>query len=234
MALIDQTWSRNILYTFILFITYVTVNFFNSELCIAWSSESLIRILIIISMHFLIKMQRLSGLLVCIFALFALRGFCHDDESAHLLASKSVLNNLLVEEKDLTVQYDIYNVGSRYGQQKMVYLKWSKCNDKQLLSCLTCYCRGVILINSVNSQNFEKLFVDTTLRNCFWEVSSNIQHESLTFSIVLHFIETMFVWIVLMVYSIISAFIGLDDHYLDIIRHFLWFKSVRKCFGHLT
>lgn len=72
---------------------------------------------------FYIKMQRLLSLFVCIFALFALRGFCHDDESAHLLASKTVLNNLLVEEKDLTVQYNIYNVGSRYDWKKIVTLK---------------------------------------------------------------------------------------------------------------
>lgn len=35
-----------------------------------------------------------------------------DNENARLLASKTILNQYLVEEKDLTVQYDIYNVGA--------------------------------------------------------------------------------------------------------------------------
>jgi translocon-associated protein subunit beta len=34
-----------------------------------------------------------------------------DNENARLLASKNLLNLYLVEDKDLTVQYDIYNVG---------------------------------------------------------------------------------------------------------------------------
>ena len=36
-----------------------------------------------------------------------------DEESARLLASKNILNQLLVEGKDLTVEYVIYNVGGR-------------------------------------------------------------------------------------------------------------------------
>ena len=38
---------------------------------------------------------------------------CGDEESARLLASKNILNQLLVEGKDLTVEYVIYNVGGR-------------------------------------------------------------------------------------------------------------------------
>merc|ERR1711976_172987 len=34
-----------------------------------------------------------------------------DDESARLLAAKSILNEMLVEGKDLSVQYTIFNVG---------------------------------------------------------------------------------------------------------------------------
>ena len=45
-------------------------------------------------------------------ALIAGIGFCEDEEKARLLAKKSVLNNLLVEGKELNVQYTIYNVGS--------------------------------------------------------------------------------------------------------------------------
>lgn len=36
-----------------------------------------------------------------------------DSENARLLASKTILNQYLVEDKDLTIQYDIYNVGAR-------------------------------------------------------------------------------------------------------------------------
>ena len=36
-----------------------------------------------------------------------------DEVSAHLLVSKQVLNEYMVEGRDLTVSYVIYNVGSR-------------------------------------------------------------------------------------------------------------------------
>lgn len=36
-----------------------------------------------------------------------------DDESARLLASKTILNEMLVEGKDLTVEYNIFNIGGR-------------------------------------------------------------------------------------------------------------------------
>ena len=47
-----------------------------------------------------------------------LAGLVHSAEDdggqARLLASKNILNQLAVEGKDLTVEYKIYNVGSRY------------------------------------------------------------------------------------------------------------------------
>ena len=36
-----------------------------------------------------------------------------EEENARLLASKNILNQLVVEGKDLTVEYVIYNVGGR-------------------------------------------------------------------------------------------------------------------------
>uniref|UniRef100_A0A8D2M3P0 Uncharacterized protein n=1 Tax=Zonotrichia albicollis TaxID=44394 RepID=A0A8D2M3P0_ZONAL len=43
-------------------------------------------------------------------ALFALVSVAHCEDGARLLASKSLLNRYAVEGKDLTLQYNIYNV----------------------------------------------------------------------------------------------------------------------------
>lgn len=43
----------------------------------------------------------------------ALCAVSHAEEGARLLASKSLLNRYAVEGRDLTLQYNIYNVGSR-------------------------------------------------------------------------------------------------------------------------
>ena len=47
--------------------------------------------------------------------LCALSGFiCHaEDDNARLLAAKNVFGEMFVEQKDLTVEYNIYNVGGR-------------------------------------------------------------------------------------------------------------------------
>ncbi|XP_010225061.1 PREDICTED: translocon-associated protein subunit beta, partial [Tinamus guttatus] len=45
-------------------------------------------------------------------ALLALLRPARGEEGARLLASKSLLNRYAVEGKDLTLQYNIYNVGS--------------------------------------------------------------------------------------------------------------------------
>lgn len=49
--------------------------------------------------------------LVCV--LLPLLGLSVAEEGARLLASKSLLNRYAVEGRDLTLQYNIYNVGSR-------------------------------------------------------------------------------------------------------------------------
>lgn len=50
-------------------------------------------------------------LLACV--VLALCAVSHAEEGARLLASKSLLNRYAVEGRDLTLQYNIYNVGSR-------------------------------------------------------------------------------------------------------------------------
>uniref|UniRef100_A0A8D0G8T9 Signal sequence receptor subunit 2 n=1 Tax=Sphenodon punctatus TaxID=8508 RepID=A0A8D0G8T9_SPHPU len=45
-------------------------------------------------------------------AVLALVTLAHGEEGARLLASKSLLNRYAVEGKDLTLQYNVYNVGS--------------------------------------------------------------------------------------------------------------------------
>lgn len=47
------------------------------------------------------------------FVVLALLAVTQAEEGARLLASKSLLNRYAVEGRDLTLQYNIYNVGSR-------------------------------------------------------------------------------------------------------------------------
>ena len=51
-----------------------------------------------------------------VFAMLALLGLGTGEEGARLLASKSLLNRYAVEGRDLTLQYNIYNVGTRYSK----------------------------------------------------------------------------------------------------------------------
>lgn len=53
------------------------------------------------------KMKLLASVVLALFAV------SHAEEGARLLASKSLLNRYAVEGRDLTLQYNIYNVGSR-------------------------------------------------------------------------------------------------------------------------
>lgn len=48
-----------------------------------------------------------------LFLVLAVLGLGSGEEGARLLASKSLLNRYAVEGRDLTLQYNIYNVGSR-------------------------------------------------------------------------------------------------------------------------
>lgn len=47
------------------------------------------------------------------FVILALLALGSGEEGARLLASKSLLNRYAVEGRDLTLQYNVYNVGSR-------------------------------------------------------------------------------------------------------------------------
>lgn len=51
-----------------------------------------------------------------LFVVLVLFGLGSGEEGARLLASKSLLNRYAVEGRDLTLQYNIYNVGSRSAQ----------------------------------------------------------------------------------------------------------------------
>lgn len=48
-----------------------------------------------------------------VFVILSLLALGSGEEGARLLASKSLLNRYAVEGRDLTLQYSIYNVGSR-------------------------------------------------------------------------------------------------------------------------
>lgn len=60
-------------------------------------------------LFFIIQMAKL----LLVFLVVALLGLGSGEEGARLLASKSLLNRYAVEGRDLTLQYNIYNVGSR-------------------------------------------------------------------------------------------------------------------------
>lgn len=68
-----------------------------------------------------------------VFLLLALLGLGSGEEGARLLASKSLLNRYAVEGRDLTLQYNIYNVGSRSG------LYWVWCCEGHKPLCQKCW-----------------------------------------------------------------------------------------------
>lgn len=64
---------------------------------------------------FCLQMAKMLHVLVVL----VLLGLGSGEEGARLLASKSLLNRYAVEGRDLTLQYNIYNVGSRSGLDQM-------------------------------------------------------------------------------------------------------------------
>jgi translocon-associated protein subunit beta len=75
----------------------------------------------------------LTSLLVL---LVLLCGCCATDssESAHLLVSKRVLNEYVVEGRDLTVSYAIYNVGSSPATEVSLVEETFTSDDFQIVS----------------------------------------------------------------------------------------------------
>ncbi|ESO08775.1 hypothetical protein HELRODRAFT_74464 [Helobdella robusta] len=59
--------------------------------------------------------------------------FGEDEENAKLLVAKSVLNNILVEDKELTVQYDVYNVGTSAAYEVKLEEKSFQSTDFEVL-----------------------------------------------------------------------------------------------------
>ena len=59
-------------------------------------------------------MQMKLLVVLCTLWLAGFHGYLADDETeARLLASKNILNQYLVEGRELTVEYRIYNIGGR-------------------------------------------------------------------------------------------------------------------------
>ena len=54
-----------------------------------------------------------SHLVLCALCMFGLSYALDETSDARLLASKSILNQFMVATKDITVQYNIYNIGGR-------------------------------------------------------------------------------------------------------------------------
>ena len=52
--------------------------------------------------------------MLCILCAFGLSYAVDETSDARLLASKTIMNQLMVATKDITIQYNIYNIGGRY------------------------------------------------------------------------------------------------------------------------
>ena len=89
---------------------------FRIEIC---DGEAEVDLWLTTIIYFVFQMKTLLGLL-SLLLIFAVS--CGEEDSARLLASKNVLNQLLVEGKDLTVEYVIYNVGGRWVPNQRLHL----------------------------------------------------------------------------------------------------------------
>ena len=65
-----------------------------------------------VSLNFTFQMKLVK--VVAIFLTICYTYRAEDESNARLLASKNILNQYLVENRELTVEYKIFNVGGRY------------------------------------------------------------------------------------------------------------------------
>lgn len=99
-------------------------------------------------------------LLLAVLALFSLGS---TEEGARLLASKSLLNRYAVEGRDLTLQYNIYNVGSRWGfgfdfwNELFFFVCVLETNEEANLKKLTPkYCFNMMYVGLLFFKNYKK------------------------------------------------------------------------------
>lgn len=83
---------------------------------INWNTHATFLLCNVMALEFSTLLQMRS---LYVFALLALLGLGTGEEGARLLASKSLLNRYAVEGRDLTLQYNIYNVGTRYWKMTL-------------------------------------------------------------------------------------------------------------------
>lgn len=118
-------------------------------------------------------------LLLAVLALFSLGS---TEEGARLLASKSLLNRYAVEGRDLTLQYNIYNVGSRWGfgfdfwNELFLCVCVLETNEEANLKKLTPkYCFNMMYVGLLFCKNYKKNIINN--QRFFLSLSAALEVE---------------------------------------------------------